>query len=77
MPNNKSAAAHTPDSKTYLLKRIPAELWEQAQAKAASQRPPISMRWALILLLESWINSAETSGSALSTKRQVSPRSIF
>ena len=69
--------AQTQDSKVYLLKGIPPELWEQAQAKAASQRPPISMRWALILLLESWINSAESSGSALWTKRQVSPRSIF
>ena len=73
----KKPSMHTPDSKTYLLKGIPSELWEQAQAKAASQRPPISMRWALILLIESWINSAETSASALSTKRQVSPRSIF
>ena len=73
----KKTGAHAPDSKTYLLKGIPSELWEQAQAKAASQRPPLTMRWALILLLESWINSAETSGSALSTKRQVSPRSIF
>ena len=73
----KKPTAHTPDSKTYLLKGIPPELWEQAQAKAASQRPPISMRWALILLLESWINSVEASTPVLSTKRQVTPRSIF
>ena len=69
---SKKSPAHTQDSKTYLLKGIPPELWEEAQAKAASQRPPMSMRWALLLLLESWINA-----EGQSSKRQITPRSIF
>ena len=41
--------------KDYILKKIPVELWEAAQAKAASRRPPLAMRWVLIKLLERWV----------------------
>ena len=69
----KKQSVHTPDSKLYLLKGIPPELWRQAQAKAASQRPPLSMRWAILLLLEAWIS--DTPG--IQAGKRPSPRSIF
>ena len=46
------------DSAIYLLKRIPGPLWDRAKAKAAEHRPPLSMRWVLIQLLEKWTETA-------------------
>lgn len=43
-------------TKDYLLKGIPLDVYQQAQEKAAAHRPPLSMRWVLITLLEKWIN---------------------
>ncbi len=46
-----------PNCKDYLFKDIPADLWIRAQEKGKALRPPVSMRWTLILLLEEWVAS--------------------
>ena len=50
-----------PGTQSYILHGIPVDLWEAAKAKAASQEPPMSMRWAILLLLKDWIYSAPGS----------------
>ena len=37
--------------------------------KAASQHPPLSMRWAILLLLEGWIAEDLPAASASPAKR--------
>jgi len=50
--------ARAADAKTYLLKGIPKDVYEAAQKKAAENRPPLSMRWVFISLLEKWVGMA-------------------
>ena len=47
-----------PGTQSYILHGIPVELWKAAQAKAAAQEPPLSMRWAILMLLKEWIHHA-------------------
>lgn len=53
-----------PKGKTYLLKGVPVDIYEAAQAKAAANRPPLSMRWVLITLLEKWVDQRPPSADA-------------
>ncbi len=46
------------DNADYLLKKIPGDIWDAAKAKAAAQRPALSMRWVLIKLLEKWVEGS-------------------
>ncbi len=55
----------------YILERIPPDTWERAKAKAASYKPPMSMRWVLIQLLEKW--APRPKGTR---KRKAVPRPI-
>lgn len=41
----------------YIFKGIPRDLWGKAQAKAAAQRPPISMKWVLLQALEKFVSA--------------------
>ncbi len=50
-----------PKGKTYLLKGVPVDLYEAAQQKAAENRPPLSMRWVFISLLEKWVGKRPPS----------------
>ena len=50
---------------TYLLRDVPRELWDRAQAKAASLRPPVSMRWLLMTLLEDWVGRKPDTTSGI------------
>lgn len=47
---------------TYLLRDIPRELWDRAQAKAAGLKPPVPLRRILIALLEDWVGRQEIHG---------------
>ena len=70
MPRTK-----TPDdSAIYLLKRIPGPLWDRAKAKAAEHRPPLSMRWVLIQLLEKWTDTVPMVTGE--TRADLSPASV-
>ena len=53
-----------PKGKTYLLKGVPIDIYEAAQKKAAENRPPLSMRWVLITLLEKWVGHRPPSADA-------------
>ncbi len=61
-PLLKGCPVPKPNCKDYLFKDIPADLWTRAQEKGKALRPPVSMRWVLIMLLEQWVKSptAET-----------------
>lgn len=48
----------------YLLKGIPKDMYRRAQAKAAANKPPLSIRWVLITLLEKWVGPAPADESA-------------
>ena len=48
----------------YLLKGIPLDMYRRAQAKAAANKPPLSIRWVLITLLEKWVGPAPADESA-------------
>jgi len=48
-----------PDTQDYLLKGVPRDLWKRAQAKAKAMKPPMSMRWALLLMLEEWVGGRD------------------
>lgn len=50
-----------PKGKTYLLKGVPVDLYKAAQQKAAENRPPLSMRWLFISLLEKWVGKRPPS----------------
>lgn len=70
------------DETAYLLKGIPRATWDAAKDKAANARPPLSMRWVIIQLLERWIQhgkSAETAanpaeGNGTARRRVKAPR---
>lgn len=49
----------------YLLKGIPQATWDQAKAKAAAERPPLSMKWVLIALLEKWVGPPPDTGQSI------------
>jgi hypothetical protein len=39
---------------SYAWQRVPRQLLQDAQAKCRAERPPISLKWKLIELLEQW-----------------------
>ena len=58
---------------TYLLRDVPRELWDHAQAKAAGLRPSVPIRRILIALLEDWAGRPETPGKTTSPISGVKP----
>lgn len=36
----------------YPLKKVPGELWDRVKQKAEAHRPPLTIRWVIISLLE-------------------------
>ena len=52
-----------PNETIYLLKGIPLDMYRRAQAKAAANKPPLSIRWVLITLLEKWVGPAPADES--------------
>ena len=53
-----SPRVNGPNELSYLLHRIPLDIWERAKAKAAANRPPLKMRWVLIQLIEKFAGPA-------------------
>lgn len=63
----KAGEKKDPNSTTtdYIVKRIPRDLWDRAQAKAAHYKPlPLSMRHVLIELLDRWVGPSEVVSQA-------------
>lgn len=63
----KAGEKKDPNSTTtdYIVKRIPRDLWDRAQAKAAHYKPlPLSMRHVLIELLDRWVGPGEVVSQA-------------
>jgi len=46
---------NNPDQISYLLHGIDRQLWEAAQAKAASYTPKLSMKLVIVQFLEKWV----------------------
>ena len=62
-----------PSNTLYILRDIPRELWERAQAKAAGLRPPVPLRRILIALLEDWVGRPEVPGQTTDPVKGVKP----
>jgi len=60
---------------TYNLNGIPGDVWDRAKAKAASYRPPLSMRWVIIQLLEKFAPASEEelAATAAANLKKIAP----
>ena len=62
-----------PNTCDYLIHGIPLDLWTRAKAKAKALRPPVSMRWTLIMLLEQWVASTPPAEAPPLLSNRVGP----
>ena len=64
----RQRAPHTLD---YLMRDIPQELWDRFKLKAESIRPPTSMKWIILQLVEKYLeDNPRTRASAKQKTRK-------
>ncbi len=65
MPDEDLKIGPSTEFVTFSMTKIPRPIWDRAKAKAATYRPPLSMRWLLISLLERFAPEEATAAPAV------------